>query len=54
MLINSKNKKREIYREIEIYQKFIELSYFETLKHFFDIIVDLIKKEIFETVNDFF
>lgn len=52
ILINFKNKKRQIYREIKIYQKFIELNYFEILKHFSETIVDLIKKNFFKAIND--
>ena len=53
VLCNAKNEEKQLYRKIGIYRNFIQLEYFETLKLYFEIIVEFIKNEIIKTTNDF-
>ena len=54
VLCNAKDEKIQLYKKIEVYKNFIQLKYFETLKMYFEITIDLIKNEIKKTINEFF
>ena len=53
VLLNAKNEITQLHKKIKIYRKFIQMKYFEILKLFFEITVDLIKNEIRKTINEF-
>ena len=53
VLLNAKNEIIQLHKKIEMYQNFIQIEYFEILKMFFKIIIDLIKNEIKKTINEF-
>ena len=45
VLLNAKNEIIQLHKKIRIYRKFIQMKYFEIIKLFFKINVDLIKKK---------
>ena len=53
VLLNAKNEIIQLHKKIEMYRNFIQIEYFEILKMFFEIIIDLIKNEIKKTINEF-
>ena len=53
VLLNAKNEIIQLHKKIEMYRNFIQIEYFEILKIFFEITVDLIRNEIKKTINKF-
>ena len=53
VLLNAKNEIIQLHKKIEMFKNFIRIEYFEILKMFFEITVDLIKNEIKKTINEF-
>ena len=53
VLLNAKNEIIQLHKKIKMFKNFIQIEYFEILKMFFKIIVDLIKNEIKKTINKF-
>ena len=53
VLLNAKNEIIQLNKKIEMFKNFIRIKYFEILKMFFEITVDLIKNKIRKTINKF-
>ena len=53
VLLNAKNEIIQLHKKIEVFRNFIQIEYFEILKQYFEITVDLIKNEIKKTIHEF-
>ena len=52
MLVNAKDEKIQLHREIGVYRNFVQLEYFEALEQYPETTIDLIREEITKAANE--